>query len=115
LPAAFLRAGAAALIGTLWRVDDVAAMLLTRKLYQGLVNDRLSPARALRNAQRWLRDATNYSLARYYDEMCDEGDAFLARQRLERELRRHALGAPKDRPYAHPYFWAAFIVYGCEP
>jgi CHAT domain-containing protein len=115
LPAAFLRAGAAAIIGTLWRVDDVAAMLLTYKLYQFMINDRQSPAHALRNAQRWLRDATNDTLARQYGEMRDTNDLAFALPKLERELRRHALAAPEERPYSHPYFWAAFVVYGCGP
>jgi CHAT domain-containing protein len=114
LPAAFLRAGAAAVIGTTWRVDDIATMLLTRKLYEGLVHEQLSPASALRSAQRWLRDATNRSLVALYGAMRDEANPPLSSQRLERELRRHALGAAKERPFSNPYFWAAFLVYGSE-
>lgn len=115
LPAAFLRAGAAAVIGTTWRVDDVATMLLMQKLYEGLVRDGLSPAGALRGAQCWLRDVTNESLARHYRSMRDSGNPPLAAIALERELRRHALGSPKERPFSHPYFWAAFVVYGSQP
>lgn len=115
LPAAFLRAGAAAIIGSLWRVDDIAAMLLTYKFYQFMISDRQSPVHALRNAQRWLRDATNDTLARHYGEMRDSGDMAFALSKLERELCRHNLAAQKERPYSHPYFWAAFVVYGCGP
>ncbi|MFO1061304.1 MAG: CHAT domain-containing protein [Dongiaceae bacterium] len=112
LPAAFLRAGAAAVACTLWRVDDAAAMLLARRLYEGLVGERRTPADALRQAQRWLRDATNRSLHRFYKALRDGGAAPLAAPQLERELRRHALAAPNERPYADPYYWAAFVVFG---
>lgn len=112
LPAAFLRAGAAAVASTLWRVDDVAAMLITRRLYEGLVHDHLSPARALRQAQLWLRDATNQTLYRFYRALRDQNIASVQAQQMDRELRRHALGAPGDRPYSHPYYWAAFVVFG---
>ncbi|WP_457447139.1 CHAT domain-containing protein [Roseateles sp. P5_E4] len=111
LPAAFIRAGAAAIIGTAWRVDDAATLLLSRRLYEGLLRDRLSPAQALRAAQRWLRDATNESLARYYGAMQEAGVA-IDPSLLQRELRRHTLASARERPFSHPYFWAAFVIYG---
>lgn len=114
LPAALIRAGAAAVIGTMWRVDDIASMLLVHKLYEAIVVERLGPASALRQAQRWLRDATNETLVAIYTAM-DGGDSPpLPRQRLQRELRRHALGSSKDRPFSHPYYWASFVVFGSE-
>jgi CHAT domain-containing protein/tetratricopeptide (TPR) repeat protein len=112
LPAAFLRAGAAAVVSSLWRVDDVAAMLVTRRLYEGLVRDELTPGRALRQAQLWLRDATNQTLYRFYRTLRDQGLAAFAKQKLDREMRRHGLGAPNERPFADPYYWAAFVVIG---
>jgi CHAT domain-containing protein/tetratricopeptide (TPR) repeat protein len=112
LPAAFLRAGAAGVISTLWRVDDSATMLLMRRLYEGLLNERLSPPQALRRAQLWLRDATNQSLVKMYQMMRGEKDAPLFARQLDREMRRHALGAPNDRPFSNPYYWAAFVIFG---
>jgi CHAT domain-containing protein len=112
LPAALLRAGAAAVISTLWRIDDAAAMVLSRRIYDGLITDRLAPARALRAAQTWLRDATNQTLYQFYSDLRDQAVAAMSTVQLERELRRHAFGAPNDRPYADPYFWAGFVVFG---
>jgi CHAT domain-containing protein/tetratricopeptide (TPR) repeat protein len=111
LPAAFLRAGAAAVVATLWRVDDVGGMLLAQRFYKGLVKDSQSPAQALRAAQLWLRAATNQELYEVYD-------GFRSREsqapELEREMRRHALADPQARPYADPYYWAGYVVIGCS-
>ncbi|MEV8504055.1 CHAT domain-containing protein [Actinoplanes sp. NPDC051475] len=56
LPAAFLQAGAAAALCTLWRVDDLATSLFMHRFYDGLLSRGLTPARALREAAAWLRD-----------------------------------------------------------
>lgn len=113
LPSAFLRAGAAEVIATLWRVDDVATMLLVGKLYERIIVARERPAAALRSAQLWMRDATNWSLLEIYQAMRDSPDKALSAYHVERELRRHALARPDDRPYSSPYYWAAFVAFSC--
>jgi CHAT domain-containing protein len=112
LPAAFLRAGAAEVIGTLWRVDDVATMLLVGKLYEGMLQRCERPAKALQSAQLWLRDATNRSLHELYQAMRDSPDSALKDREIDRELRRHALAPPDDCPYSSSYYWAAFVAFG---
>jgi Tfp pilus assembly protein PilF len=58
LPTAFAQAGAATVVGSLWAMSDEPAALVVRKFYRSLRQDGLTPARALRQAQRWLRDST---------------------------------------------------------
>ena len=125
LAAAFLFAGAPAVVCTLWAVDDVATMLLMGKFYHLMLTPSdadagyLSPAAALRSAQLWLRDLTAQQVI---DEL---GDKRLQDIRVSVAKGRAAGGPlgllgdilgqavkPDDRPFEHPYYWAAFIVVG---
>jgi len=68
LAAGFLQAGVAGVIASLWAVDDLATYLLMSRFTQLYLNPQQtwSPARALAEAQRWLREeATNTVLMRY--------------------------------------------------
>ncbi len=72
LPAAFMLAGAPAVVGTLWPVDDLSTALLIRRFYENwLSGDSVSTA--LRRAQRWLREVTvgelRDELEMYRDEL----------------------------------------------
>lgn len=54
LPRAFLYAGAARVLMSLWAVPDEGTHQLMTRFYQGLLADGLPPARALQEAQRSL-------------------------------------------------------------
>jgi CHAT domain-containing protein len=56
LPATFMQAGAAGVVGSLWLVDDLATALLMAKFYdlhQGGARGGVTPPTALRQAQTW--------------------------------------------------------------
>jgi CHAT domain-containing protein/Tfp pilus assembly protein PilF len=57
LPRAFLYAGAARVVVSLWPVEDRATRDLMTHFYRGLFAQGLAPARALQEAQRILRQA----------------------------------------------------------
>ena len=57
LPGGLLQAGAAGVVGSLWPVGDLAARVLLTRFYQLWQGDGLEPAKALRQAQIWLRDS----------------------------------------------------------
>ena len=47
----FMYAGAKRVVASLWKVDDEATVEMMRRFYTGMLEDRLSPAAALREAQ----------------------------------------------------------------
>jgi hypothetical protein len=72
LPATFMQAGAAGVLGSLWQVDDLATALLIARFYDlhlgspgGAPAGGLPPPTALRQAQAWLRDSTAAQLLTY--------------------------------------------------
>ncbi len=85
LAAALLRAGAPAVIATLWNVNDLASGLLMRQFYAAMVGGGLPPDAALREAQKWLRNVTVAELS------TRETNPHLAR-------RWRQMAAPRTRP-----------------
>lgn len=65
-PAGFLQAGAPAVISSLWTVDDKSTSLLMERFYRNHLEKGMSLAKALREAQLWLRDMTNYENPFYW-------------------------------------------------
>ena len=115
LPAGLVQAGAAAVIGTLWEVNDRAAALLVSRCYAAHLRGDpergeppAPPARALAKAQRWLARASADDIRRFTEEVG------LRRPRRAGAARRTqgATAAPTVRALAHPRHWAAFVLVG---
>ena len=111
--------GARSLVLSLWKVDDDATALLMTRFYQNLLGTRaglkspMPKAEALAEAKAWLRELT-------VDEVGSELAALdrgtvrpLAK--ADGPASHTASSAPEPagvRPYAHPYYWASFILIG---
>jgi len=93
LATGFLIAGAQAVLGTLWRVDDLATALYVGRFYHHLLVDHHPLATALGQAQRWLRELT---LADVAAELGDETPP-------------SPLWAVV-RPFDHSLYWAPFVL-----
>jgi CHAT domain-containing protein/tetratricopeptide (TPR) repeat protein len=117
-----LYAGAPTVWGTLWAVSDVATGLLMGKAYDLLQAGR-SKAEALREAQLWLRELTAAQAQEILEaqaaaagqptrEVALTEMTRLALAQLLPVQRRFALMDDTERPFAHPYFWAAFQCVG---
>jgi CHAT domain-containing protein/tetratricopeptide (TPR) repeat protein len=117
-----LYAGAPTAWGTLWAVADVATGLLMGKAYDLLQAGR-SKAEALREAQLWLRDLTAAQAQEILEAQAAAAGqptrevalTEMTRMALAQLLpvqRRFALMDDSERPFAHPYFWAAFQCVG---
>jgi CHAT domain-containing protein len=110
LPAGLLQAGAAGVVGSLWSVNDLSTAMLMERFYRLWREDGLEPALALREAQRWLRDTTNWEKAEYF-----QADAQLARMPASVAREFFANRAARDRDqlnFSHPFWWAAFSFTG---
>lgn len=96
---AFINAGARHIIINLWKTDDNAAELLMRCFYDYYITEKINIEEALRRAKQYLKtnSASAIKSGKYYDEGMES-----------------ILGLVKDdeMPYAHPYYWAGFIVLG---
>jgi CHAT domain-containing protein len=115
LHVAMLLAGAGQVIGTLWSVEDLATALLVSRLYAMMQPAatipalRVSPARALRSAQVWLRDVTVADLRTTASKEHTPGARFW------RTVYRYFDAAPASRrPFRHPFYWAGFVLVGSE-
>jgi CHAT domain-containing protein len=98
------QAGAKAVLATLWPVADASTAALMRILYQAHKVDHVDKADALRQAQ--------LSLLRGSAKSDDASDA---QRGLTRAGTPPAAGNFKvnpNAPYAHPFYWAPFILMG---
>jgi len=116
---ALLMSGARSVCLSLWEVNDVATALLMQRFYANLLGRRpgiagpMPKAEALREAKGWLRGlrrdealtvtaTLSGGLARGKGTGRQQGDINAA----------VPSGGDNDRPYAPPYFWAAFVLVG---
>lgn len=115
LATAFVGAGAAGVIASLWLVDDYATALLMSRLYELLVPiDEAGtlgpdPAGALRAAQLWLRRLT------LEDEEVYLHDRPALRAHRERSAQRTGWRVGESHaslPYSALEYWAPFVFIG---
>jgi CHAT domain-containing protein len=98
------QAGARAVLATLWPVADSSTALLMRALYKAHKEDHLTKAGALQQAQLTLLRG-----------LVQADPASKEQRGLRRVNTAEAIGNFKvdpKAPFAHPYYWAPFILMG---
>jgi len=131
LPLGLLIGGADSVLASLWKVDDKATALLMARFYANWfgitesvrdidgvtysAGQPMSKLAALREAQQWLASLTVDQV----DRITTGIDAAAIIQGTSREpsaRRGRVVKAPDSqadsRPYDHPFYWSAFVLYG---
>ncbi len=121
LASSFLAAGAVYALSTLWIADEISTALMMIRFYEILNEQRcqnkLHPALALKEAQKWLRTITYSELSNWYLELSEiTKDNSGCSQDLRDEanlIRRDRAKIESDKPpYADLYHWAGFTITG---
>jgi len=114
LPVAFLAAGCAGVVSTLWLVEDLSAALLMLRFYWEWRHEGCPAPLALARAQDWLRSTSDRDKCRFAEAelvaagvLGDDDGTTLADRIRERSA---ATGAANS--YADPFFWAGFCFTG---
>jgi CHAT domain-containing protein len=112
--------GAKSLVLSQWKVDDKATALLMARFYQNLLGHRaglsqpLPKAAALDEAKAWLRNLTADEVGSELATL-ERGEVRPLVVEADGPAPHAASSAPRPagvRPYAHPYYWASFILIG---
>jgi tetratricopeptide (TPR) repeat protein len=113
--------GARSLLLSLWKVDDTGTALLMQRFYQNLLGKReglkapLPRAESLQEAKRWLRELSRVEVEKLAGELAqgavraDEEDP---KGQSPPRVARKPVVPNGDKPFAHPFYWAAFILIG---
>jgi CHAT domain-containing protein len=112
LQRAFVLAGVKTLVMSLWAVPDLPTAILMDRYYANLLDRRLGRAEALRDAQQHVRSLTVGSIRA--DWLSPSIISQLAAGNAAAEADLHTLAhRPADHcPFAHPYYWGAFVCLG---
>ncbi|WP_055490855.1 CHAT domain-containing protein [Streptomyces sp. TP-A0356] len=77
LPGGLLGAGVAGVAAAMWSVPDLPTTLLMIEFYRRWRTEGRHPATALRDAQVWMRDATNGDQSAFLQRALAEGESWL--------------------------------------
>lgn len=117
-------AGSRAVCLSLWKVDDTATSLLMSRFYANMLGKREGLTRpmpkgvALAEAKAWLRDLPRGQSKRLSTEIGrgvsrGKGRPNLPVLKEAPKVADEAAGeSDTDRPFAHPHYWAAFVLIG---
>jgi CHAT domain-containing protein len=117
---ALLMSGTRSVCLSFWKVDDNATALLMQRFYANLLGrgpglaPPLPKAEALREAKMWLRGLRRSEAVTLVADSAGgvaRGKGAKGRQ-PEELVAAVPAGGDNDRPYASPYFWAAFVLVG---
>jgi CHAT domain-containing protein len=115
--------GARSVVLSRWQVDDTATALLMVRFYENLLGKRkelkapLPRAQALAQAKRWLRELSRKEAERLAGELSGGLPNGTGTPRgkvvpLKVVAKKPAKLPAGERPFEHPFYWAAFVLVG---
>jgi tetratricopeptide (TPR) repeat protein len=115
---AFLEKGARSVVLSRWKVDDDATALLMLRFYENLLGKRerlkkpLGRAEALAEAKKWLRSLDRKQAEALVGRLAG-GKLRGTIDKPLPEVGGKTVKLPEgDKPFAHPFYWAAFVLVG---
>jgi tetratricopeptide (TPR) repeat protein len=114
---ALLLAGSRSVVLSLWQVDDISTALLMDRFYANLLGQRdgltaaMGKADALAEAKAWLRALPRSEAVKRAAALTGGVERGAGREALPRAPVVPET-AQDEPPYAHPYYWAAFVLVG---
>jgi hypothetical protein len=113
---AFLQKGARSVVLSRWKVDDTATTLLMVRFYENLLGKRkgtkpLGRAQALDEARRWLRTLDRKRAALLAGGL-ERGPLRGTEEEVPPLAGKEPALPAGDKPFAHPAYWAAFVLVG---
>jgi CHAT domain-containing protein len=120
LPSAFLYAGSASVVSSLWEVNDLSTTFLMLKFYENLSQfpqtQPGSAAIALNQAQKWLRELTCDDVEHILEMRQAQVEKVFSQWRPgQRLIFQESLKQIRRRspfPFIKPFYWAAFTATG---
>jgi CHAT domain-containing protein len=119
LPSGFLVAGSPSIVGSQWKVLDLATAFLMIEFYRNLVGQTQNPselsptpisvAKALKTAQCWLRDVTKEQLPDWLERLNLNPKC---KQKLKDDAEYVLTLSSSERPFSKPHYWAGFCAIG---
>jgi CHAT domain-containing protein len=109
LPTGLVQAGAAGVVASMWSCEQLATAVVLVEFFR-LLGDR-PPARALRDAQRLVRDDTLDSLRRRWEDALDEGAGWLPGAAGD-DLLFALLAVSDEQPWQSLEIWSALSYTG---
>jgi tetratricopeptide (TPR) repeat protein len=109
----FLRAGARHVLSSLWPVEDLARTIFMIRFHQLLKEGNL-PAQALKQTQNWLKTAANAELVVWLQSLLMQLNSVspACLETLTKALEITESARDSAYPYAHPFYWAGFVIAG---